>query len=167
MPATKAYLNRAEQQDLIAWMTGHQGDYARYLEWCERNEKPETQRFTKYYLNRWTQRKRVHFQARARQVEEDLRRQSALDRGRRLKLLEDMVSGLQAVLARETDPNTIVRLTEQIGKTLDRIARERGEYGKPPEEGPTDLELQNMELGKALAAHFTQKRIAEAKVVSP
>lgn len=167
MPAQRAFLSRPEQDDLIAWMVGHQANYQHYLRWCEKNGVPEENRFTENYLRRWTQRKRGLFQARTRKVAEEMRKQSRMDRGVRLSTLEELIDQLKALAAGEKDAKTLVSLAEEIGKLSDRVARERGEYGKPPEEGPTEAEIANMRLRDAFAAHFAeQKRVIEAKVVN-
>ncbi len=167
MPATKAFLSRPEQNDLIAWMVGHTGNYQRYQEWCDKEGVPAENRFTEAYLRRWTQRKRALFQARARKVEEDLRKQSTMDRGTRLATLESLIGQLKELAEREKDPKTLVSLAEEIGKLSDRVAKERGEWMKPPDEGPTEAELANARLRDAFAAHFAeQKRVTEAKVVN-
>lgn len=165
----KAFLSKAEQTDLIAWMVGHQGNYVRYIEWCDKNEIPPENRFTKDYLKRWTDRKRALFRARAAQVGEDLRRQSSMDRGRRLKELETLAARLEEMAAKEKDPAMLVRLAEQIGKTLERIAKERGEWLKAPEDAEDETAAANRQLRDAFAAHFakTEKRVIEARVVNP
>lgn len=169
MPTIKAFLSKAEQQDLISWMVGHSTNYQRYVEWCDKNEIPTENRFTEFYLKRWVDRHRRLFQQKAAQIEEDLRRQSSMDRGRRLKELETLVARLEKMAAKEEDPATLVKLSEQIGRTLERVAKERGEWMKAPEDAEDEIAAQNRQLRDAFAAHFAkaEKRVIEARVVNP
>lgn len=168
MPAVKAYLSRPEQDDLIAWMVGHQYNYERYTTWCDRNAIPPENRFTIAYLRRWTQKRRAAFQARARKVEEDLRKQSVMDRSARLRALEESFKRLEELAAKEKDAGTLVRLEEQKQKTLDRIARERGEYNKVTDDGPDEAARANAALRDMFGAHFVNaRRLEEAKDVTP
>ncbi len=167
MPATKAFLSRPEQDDLIAWMVGHQGNYERYTQWCDKNGIPLENRYTLDYLRRWTQKRRARFQDRARKVEEDLRKASTMDRAARLGKLEAIVAQLEDMMVGEQRPDILVKLAEQLEKTLDRIARERGEYGKAPEDGPDEATRINTTLRNAFASAFVeQKRVTEARTVN-
>lgn len=137
MPAIKSYLSKKDKADLMQFIAMTGENYDRYLEWCQaRSARP----FSRGYLHNWISRRRVLInEIRAKQREE-IRRQSRYGKDRRLEELEKVAEHLlntidQMVIHDVCMPtckpvDTLVKLMEQHRKTMEAIAKERGEYNK-------------------------------------
>lgn len=128
--ANKAFLSAAERKQLAEFIAAKGESYARYLDWCDENHVPEAKRFTQGYLHRWAGRRRDYIHSLRAQHQEETRRRITLDKASRVKMLEASVGRLQFAIDDCEDPALLVKLEEQLGKALDRISRELGEYGK-------------------------------------
>lgn len=153
---SRSYLTKPEQALLIDFVAAKGENYGRFLDFCDRREIPDDRRFTEDYFHVWCHRHRPAIQiARARHTDV-VRSESTLDREKRLTLLEGQVARYRddiRILTENRDkieeaidegaegysrfaprkiPSVIetrLKVEESLGKALDRIAKERGEYG--------------------------------------
>lgn len=138
MGATKAYLSQAESESLVNWLVAHGGTYPKYAIWCEDNKIATDVRFTPAYFRNWMQRKRALIQKTRASHRQAIRDASVMDRAARLTSLEHTLGRLERTIMSTEDlsPDSLVRLEEQKRKTLESIAKERGEFNRAPEEDP-------------------------------
>ena len=122
----KAFLSAAERKDLVKFVAATGENYERYLEYCkQRGWRP----FTQKYFHTWIQRRRKYVQAERQVHREEVRKMSMYDKERRVTDLEHLADTLKRQIAKNVeDPRILVSLSEQLGKTLERIAKERGEW---------------------------------------
>lgn len=128
MPGIKAYLTKGEKALLVSYVAHAGEEYNRYIEWCDQNFIAKERRFTPYYLKRWIQRRRVAVQNARQELREAARKASLHDKESRLKTLEAQAERLQERIENTKDDNIYLRLEEQLRKTLESIAKERGEF---------------------------------------
>lgn len=124
----KSFLSSKEKKDLIQFIASTGENYDRYLEYCsQRGWKP----FTKAYLHTWCQRKRAQIQAARSDHKEEVRKMSMYDKERRIADLERLADQLKVAINKSLDdPRMLISLSDQLGKTFERIAKERGEWLK-------------------------------------
>lgn len=128
----KSFLSSAEKKDLVKFVAATGENYDRYLEYCEQRG---WRAFSKKYFHTWVQRRRQYVQAERQLHREEVRKMSMYDRERRVSDLENLADTLKKQIAKNLeDPRIIVSLSEQLGKTLERIAKERGEWMKNEEQ---------------------------------
>lgn len=154
------YLTKPEEALLIAFVGAKGENYSRYLDFCDRNEIPDSRRFTEQYFHVWCTRHRSALSLAKAHQADVVRSESTLDRENRIALLEEAVVRFREdirVLTELKDrieeevveegfthrirriPSCIetrLKVEEQLGKTLDRIAKERGEYAKGEDRKP-------------------------------
>lgn len=128
----KAFLSAAERKDLVKFVAATGENYERYLEYCtQRGWRP----FTQKYFHTWIQRRRQYVQAERQVHREEVRKMSMYDKERRVSDLEHLADTLKKQITKNVeDPRVLVSLSEQLGKTLERIAKERGEWLKGEEQ---------------------------------
>ncbi|MDE2104987.1 MAG: hypothetical protein KGL39_47555 [Patescibacteria group bacterium] len=128
--AHTSFLTPEEKRSLLDWIGAHGEGYPGYLDWCEREAIPNERRFTKASYGSWVQRRRLKVQASRANHREESRRQSRMDREARMLALEATFARLDQLTRNSgvDDPDKLVRLEEQKRKTLEAIAKERGEW---------------------------------------
>lgn len=138
----KAYLSRMEKLDLIKFIAATGESYVRYVEWAKAKHVENV--FTERYFHTWVQRRRPQITEERARIRDEVRRMSTYDKDRRLQELEKVAEFLldemehmriHDVCSKTCKPiETFLRLAEQQRKTLETIARERGEFNKPDQE---------------------------------
>jgi hypothetical protein len=155
----KSFLSTAEKKDLVNFIAATGENYERYLEYCkQRGWRP----FTAKYLHTWIQRRRSKVQDARQEHREEVRKMSMYDRERRVNDLESIADTLKKSMDKVSDdPKTLVALSEQLRKTFEAIAKERGEWLKeaPIQTGPTARDRLKAGLDSYLA------EAKEAKVI--
>ncbi len=150
----KRFLTAGEQRDLIEFVAGKGENYQRYLEWCDANQVPQPRRYSESYFHKWVSKRRDGLRVVREQHKVEVRKASTLDKERRIQMLEGSIERLRGLIESNQDftVEQLTKLEEQLGKMLDRVARERGEYGKQAPE-TDDLQAVNKALAEqALAA---------------
>jgi hypothetical protein len=137
----KAFLSAAEKADLMRWIAAKGENYDRYIDWCVQNRIPEHKRFTQNYLHRWIARRRRQIQVLRAEHQAGVRKASLLDKEQRVAILEEQVARIRRALDEAETVDQMVKLEEALGRALDRIARERGEFGKPAPDADPSREL--------------------------
>lgn len=152
MPAIKAYLSPAEVADLVKHVAEHGSNYEKYQQWAERNGVE--QQFTQNSLQNWIQRRRPQVIAEREKFEEEVRVESTMTRGQRLRMLEETLDRLHNIFM---DPESgvevevLVKVAEQERKHMEAIAKDRGEFGKPP---PTEEEMEERMAARGIGSEF-------------
>jgi arsenate reductase-like glutaredoxin family protein len=145
----RRYLNQNETRDLIYHIAGKGEGYDKYIEWCERNYIQN--RFSPAYLHKWVQKKRISIKAARVEHAEEVKKNALADKQLRVSLLEGTVSRLrdmQKVIIDgghdcpecdkpHVDVDKLLRVEEQLRKTLEAIAKEMGEFNKAPDQSET------------------------------
>lgn len=170
MPRKDSYLTRQETEDLVKYVAGTGENYQRYLHWCDERMIPEDRRFTAQYFHRWVHRKKPKVWAAKAQNQAAIREAATLHKNARVAKLQQSVERLERELERLegcghecescgqlhiTNTDTVLKVEEQIRKTMESIAKELGEFNKPPDEKPDAVPLE-VEMA-ALLHRFTQK----------
>lgn len=124
----KSFLSSNEKKDLVQFIASTGENYQRYLEYCnQRGWRP----FTEKYLHTWIQRRRAKIQDARQEHREEVRKKSMYDKERRVHDLEVVADTIKKAIDKvQDDPKTLIALTEQLRKTLEAIAKERGEWLK-------------------------------------
>lgn len=168
------YLSTTEEDLLIRHVAAHGERYRDFVDWCDEKEIPPHRRFTMLSYRKWVQRHRQTIKDLREKARQETLKTSKFHRASRLKELEDTMVRIGALLDGTLEgklPLTvsdIVRLEEQRRKTLEHIAKERGEWLKPPEE-----DTGGDEYGDPVAREFLKffeeerRRVESAKDVSP
>lgn len=127
----KAFLTEVQQDSLTEWVAGRGEGWATYEEWCDTNLIPEERRFTTYSWRVWVQRKRPKIHAKKAQRQDRLKDYSELDKQKRILILEEAITRLRRMI-QEDDLSVLdlIRAEEQIRRSLESIAKERGEFAK-------------------------------------
>jgi|CXWK01.1.fsa_nt_gi hypothetical protein len=156
----KSYLSAAEKKDLVQFVASTGENYQRYLEYCEqRGWRP----FTQKYLHTWIQRRREKVQIARQEHREEVRKTSMYDKERRVSDLETMADQLKKSITKfGDDPKMLISLSEQLGKTLERIAKERGEWLKAEAELTKDVSVRDR-LKQGFDAMLAEAK--EAKII--
>lgn len=174
---TGAFLTKPEQSLLIEF-TGAKGEnYNRYLDFCDRHEIPDGRRYSEAYYHQWIHRHRPAIQMARGRHQDVVRSESTLDREKRLALLEEQVTRYRddiRILMEHRDkieeiieegqsgyarfrpqkiPDVVesrLKVEEALGKALDRIAKERGEFNRQAEdEKPMNANIARIEQATA------------------
>ena len=150
----QAYLSAAEKRDVMELVAGKGENYQRYLEWCDRTQVPPARRWTELYFHKWVSRRRDQIRVLTEAHRVEIRKSSVFDKQKRLDMLEGSVERLRGLLesGEELTVADILRLEEQLGKMLDRIARERGEYGKSAPDSDSMADLNKALANEAIEA---------------
>lgn len=137
-----SYLSRQEKYDLIKFVAATGESYKRYLEWAE--AKSVANKFSENYFYTWVSRRRTLIQEERARIRDEVKRMSVYDKNRRLQELERIAEYLldemehmriHDTCSKNCKPlETFIRLSEQHRKTMETIARERGEFGKSDQE---------------------------------
>ncbi len=129
--ANLTYLTATQKRSLLDWIGARGESYPAFIEWCEREQIPEANRYTKVSYRGWVQRRRAHVQAARASHQAETRQQSRLGREERMAGLERTYERLDALSKSEEieDTDKLIRIEEQKRKTLEAIAKERGEWG--------------------------------------
>lgn len=130
MPRVQSKLSGPQTADLIEFLAANNQTYETYLRWANQRELPDEKRFTKWYWNEYIKkiRPRVHIAIEEQKVA--ARRVSMMGREQRLHSLEETYNRLEKMAFVEENSDKLIRLEEQKRKTLEHIAKERGEWGK-------------------------------------
>lgn len=148
MASIQPFLSKQQQLDLIEWLAVNSDKrYDLYTEWCARTgAKP----FSPNYLRTWTQNHRELIQKAREQHRREARAESVMARTQRLHALEDSFIRLDELSKSEGLTSVdVVRLEDQKRKTLEAIARERGEWGIKDDAEDEERKRANQELAKA------------------
>lgn len=124
-----SFLSPVQKQSLLDWIGAYGEGYGRFLEWCDREGIPEDKRYTKPSYQSWVQRRRRSVKESRTRHHEEVRQQSRMDRDARMVALEETFKRLDAMSHEIEDSDKLTRLEEQKRKTLEAIAKERGEWG--------------------------------------
>lgn len=164
MTGIKAYLSKREKSELVEFVAAVGENYDRYLEWCEKHSaKP----FSRNYFKRWVQRRRYIIQQIRLKQKDEIRRLSTYNKDRRLEELERVSEYLLSTIDQMVSHDvcsptckpveTLIKLMEQHRKTLEAIAKERGEFNKP-EESPLKSDTRAILAKKEALARLSTGR---------
>lgn len=144
--AQKSFLTRKAQDELITWLAANGENYRLY---CDLAEKRGWKVFSAAYFRRWIQRHRLRIQGQRAVVQAEAREMTVLSKATRIEKLEAAVDRLEQAL--DDDELTVeqaIKVEEQLRKTLESIAKERGEFNNTgTEKGDAAGDL----LGKIIA----------------
>lgn len=134
----RSYLSRQEKYDLLKFVAATGENYQRYLEWARAKHVENV--FSENYFHTWVARRRTILQEERARIRDEVRRMSVYDKDRRLQELERVSEYLLDEMehmrihdqcSKTCNPmNMFLKLSEQHRKTMETIARERGEFGK-------------------------------------
>lgn len=141
----KKFLTTNERRDLIQEIAAKGENYQRYTEWCDRNFIQN--RFTPGYLHKWVNKNRIAIKAARVEHQEEIKKNALADKQLRVGILEQTVLRLQEMRASilhgghdcpecdkpHIDVDKMLRVEEQLRKTLEAIAKEMGEFNKAPD----------------------------------
>lgn len=154
--ANKSFLSAAEKRDLMEHLAAKGENYDRFIEWCEKHGVPPERRYTKDTLHKWYGRRRDQIRALREQHRVQVRKDSTFDKTVRLQKLEDAATRLERRLEEfditEGTWADYARLEEQLRKTLESIAKERGEFNRADEDDGHMISLQSELARQAIAA---------------
>jgi hypothetical protein len=137
----KSFLSRSEKKDLIQFIAATGENYERYSEYCETRG---WKKFTPGYLHTWIQRHRPKIQEAREEHREEVRKTSMYDKNRRIQDLEAIADRLKKSIDKfQDDPKILVSLAEQLRKTHESIAKERGEYLKSESDFTKDVSVRD------------------------
>ncbi len=159
-----SYLTTVERESLLKHLSEYGTNYDRYLRWASERNLGEDRIYSQGYLKRLYYRKRDIIRRITEENYKRVRRDSTMDRAKRIEALEDSYTRLEKA-ARGVPPEDIVNLTrieEQKRKVLESISKERGEFGKGPEDNASNEA--NMRLHEILG---DIGRAEKARVVNP
>ena len=172
----KSYLTLRLKNELLLFLAGVGENYDKYIEWCDRHQIPQDQRFTKKYLHTWVQRRRPKFQNARADHNEEIRRLSMYDREKRIADLENdlgilnshiMVAGKEHSAHQCTKcgfthevagPEVVIKLIEQKRKISQAISVERGEWNKGESEEKKPDSTRDMLRAAAMEALVNANR---------
>lgn len=148
----------------MEFVAGKGENYPRYLQWCEERHIPGECRFKEAYFHKWVGKHRPTVQRKREEHKAEVRAESIYDRQSRLRILEASLERLEAAAQalgenEKFDPGDLVRLEEQKRKTLESIAKERGEFGTKPSADSDEV----AEMNRQLRSLFVNARIEGAK----
>lgn len=171
MLKAKSFLQPQEFKDLIEHVAAHGENYDRYLNWCNEHNIPEENRYTRQYYHRWTQVPKNKSLIRAAKAEHALavRREMTLTKDMRVAELQASASRIREEIGRQLDTHecevcechnsksvdTMIKLEEQLRKTLESISKEMGEFNKAAEER---VEVQPLKTEMAVLLRGLQKK---------
>lgn len=161
----KSFLSTNEKKELMEFIASTGENYDRYLEYCAKREwKP----FTRGYLHTWVHRHRDKIRMYRQEHREEVRRLSMYDKERRIEDLEDLADELKVQInMSKNDPRTLIALSEQLRKTFEAIAKERGEWLKAEEsrnEGATTRDRLT-EIARNIITQGTKTQIVDGRVI--
>lgn len=141
----KAFYAKKEQEAILRNAAGSSEMYDRYVEFAERMW-PGRQKWTKYYYQRWIQKRRAILNEYRGEQQEQIREETMYNRNKRIEDLEMGLARLDEMLESEAidphdcdtcgythdiiSPSDLTKLLEQKRKLLEAIAKERGEWLK-------------------------------------
>jgi hypothetical protein len=173
MAKTEPYLTQAERAELVNWLIEGGKNYDSYLGFCTKFGIPASRQWTKKYFTLWCHRHRKSLQVQEERRLSVLRRGSSWDREKRLRTLEDTLERLEiaiAILMKEKplDVGKLVRAEEQKRRTVEQIAKERGEWdtrGDRRDDRLPSPVAQEMSLAFQRYFNRSKKAMPEAVVV--
>lgn len=141
----KRFLTQSERKSLIQDVAARGENYERYTEWCNRNFIQH--RFTPAYFHKWVDKNRIAIKAARVEHQEEIKKNALADKQLRVRILEETVVRLQEMRASilhgghdcpecekpHIDVDKMLRVEEQLRKTLEAIAKEMGEFNKAPD----------------------------------
>lgn len=159
-----SYLTPTQRQDLLKHLSEYGTNYERYLRWASDNGLENDRIYSAAYVRKLFFRKRDIIRKITEENFKKVRRDSTMDRAKRIEALEDSYARLERA-ARGVPPEDITGLTrveEQKRRILEAIAKERGEFGKSPEDNDEN------ESNRMMREIFSElSRSQNAKVVNP
>jgi len=169
----QSYLTDQQKKLLIAHVALNGTQYDKYLQFAK---KYGVQPFSYRYLRKWASKYRSAIEAEKERQLYALRKRSRLDRYSRLHMLETIVEKLEERLQHAIDngnDDLAIRLSEQLRKQLEAIAKERGEWLKDDNQSAySEIHVQILEnmaraaitTGESVDGEYTEVDGAEAPV---
>lgn len=158
----QSWLTTAQKRDLIRFIVANGQSYTNYQRWADANLIPEDRRYTERSFKAWCDKRRRVIQEVRQEYKVAAAQSSIYDRELRLRELEESVIRINAAIDRldkedEKYVDKLVRLEEQKGKHLQRIAQERGEWGK----GPAEVNEAANKLAQEMMSVFAEERASK------
>ncbi len=132
---SQSFYSVTEEDLLVRHIAAHGERYRDYIDWCNTHDIPEHRRLKETSFPRWVQRRRMMVKNIREQARQEIIKTSNFPRAKRIQELEGTIERLNDMLEMEQlTASDLIRIEEQRRKTLEQIAKERGEWLKPPED---------------------------------